>query len=90
MLYLRAQRDVDEIGLLPPLLAEVQLVDCGSCAPFSQARNCTNHPDLSHLRTGANAGRPLAEEPNQHPRILRISGWKIIRCPKAALSSKQA
>ena len=80
----------NEVGLSPPLLAEVQFVDSGSCALFSWARNCTNHPDLSHLRTEANTGRLLAEEPNQPSRIIRISGWKIIRCLKAALSSKQA
>ena len=82
--------DDDEVGPSPPLLAEAELVVCGITALFSWARNCTNHPDLSHLRTEANAGRLLAEEPNLPPRIIRISGRKIIRCLKAALSSKQA
>ena len=80
----------DGVGLSLPLMAEVQFVDCGISALFSWARNCTNHPDLSHLRTEANAGRRLAEKPNQPPRIIRISGWKKIRCLKAALLSKQA
>ena len=82
--------NVDDVGLSPPLVAEVQFVDCGISALSSWATNSTNHPDLSHLRTEADAGRLLAEEPNQPPRIIRISGWKIIRCLKAALSSKQA
>ena len=80
----------DKVGLSVPLLAGVQFVDCGSCALFSWARDCTNHPDFCHLRTEANAGRLLAEEPKQPPRIIRISGWKIIRCLKADLPSKQA
>ena len=80
----------EDVGLSPPLLAEVQFVVCGSSALFSWARSCTNHPNLSHLRTEANAGRLLAEEPNQPPRIIRISCWKIIHCLKAALPSKQA
>ena len=82
--------DDGEVGLSPPLLAEVQFVVCVSSALFSWARNCTNHPDLSHLRTDANAGRRLAEEPNQPLPMIQISGWKIIRCLKAALPSKQA
>ena len=80
----------DEVRLSPPLLAKVQFVVCGSSAMFSLGRNCTNHPDLTQLRSEANAGRPLAEEPNQPPGIIRISGSKKIRCLKAALSSKQA
>ena len=79
-----------EVEPSPPHLAEVQFVDCGISALFSLTRDCTNHPDLSDLRTKANGGQLLAEEPNQPPRIIRISGWKIIRCPKAALSSKRA
>ena len=82
--------DDDEVGLSPPLLADPQFVVCGSSALFSWARNCTNHTDLSHLRTEANTGRRLAEEPNLPPHIIRISARKIIRCLKAALSSKQA
>ena len=82
--------DDGEVGLSRPLLAELQFVDCGSSALFSWARNCTNHPDLSHIKMEANAGRLLAEEPNQPPRIIWISGWRIIRCLKAAPSSKQA
>ena len=62
----------------------------GISALFGWARNCTNQPDLSHLRIEANAGQLLAEEPNLPSRIIRISGRKIIRCLKAALSSKQA
>ena len=42
---------------------------------------CTNHPDLAHLRTKADDARLAAEEPKQPPRIIRFSGWKIIRCP---------
>ena len=45
---------------------------------------------LSHLRAKADAGRFAAEEPNQPRRIIRVSGWKIIRCPQTVLSSKQA
>ena len=82
--------DDDDVGLSRALLAEAQFVVCGISAPFSPARNCTNHPDLSHLRKEANAGRLLAEEPNLPPRIIRIWGRKKIRCLKAALSSKQA
>ena len=82
--------DNDEVGLSPPLLAQAQLVVCVICALFSWATNCTNHPDLSHLRPGANAGRLLAEEPNLRPCIIRTSDRKIICCLKAALSSKQA
>ena len=78
------------VGLSPPLLAEVQFVVCGSSALFSCARNSSNHPNLSHLRTDANAERLLAEEPNQRPRIIQISGWKMIHCLKAALTSKKA
>ena len=44
---------------------------------------------ISHLRAKADAGRFVAEEPNQPRRIIRVSGWKIIRCPKNILSSKQ-
>ena len=79
-----------KVRLSPPLLAEVQFVVCRSSALFSWARKCTNHPDLSHLRAEANAGRLLAEEPNEPPRIIRISVWKIIHCLNAALSSKQS
>ena len=83
--------DDDEVGLSPPLLAEAQLFFVrGISALISWARNCTPHLDLSHLRTEANAGRLPAEERNLPPRIIRISGRKIIRCLKAALSSKQA
>ena len=82
--------NADEVGLSSPLLAEVQLVVCVISALFSWARECTNHPDLSHLRTEANAGRLLAEEPDEPPCIIGISGWKIIHRLKAALSSKQA
>ena len=63
-----------EVGRSPPLLAEVQFVDCGISALFSWAANCTNHPEPSHLRTEADARRLLAEEPNQALRIIRISG----------------
>ena len=45
---------------------------------------------LSHLRTQVNAGQLLEGEPNLHRRIIRVSGWKIIHCLKAALSSNQA
>ena len=72
----------DEVGLSPPLLPEVQFVLCGSCALFCWARNCTNHPDLSHLRTEANAGRLVTEEPNQPPRMIRVSGWKKLAVQK--------
>ena len=82
--------DYDEFGLSPPLLAEAQFVVCGISDLFSWARNCTNHPHLSQLRTEANAGRLLAEEPNLPPHIIRISGKKIIHCLNAALSSNQA
>ena len=74
----------------PLLLAEAQFVVCVSCALFSWATNCSNHADLSHLRTEASAVRPLAEEPNLRPHIIRISGRKMIRSLKAALPSKQA
>ena len=80
--------DDDEVGLSPPLLAKAQFFICGISALFSWARNCTNHSDLSHLRTEANAGRLLAEEPSLPPRIVWISGLKILCCLKAALSSK--
>ena len=80
----------NEVGLSLPLLAEAQFVVCGFSALFSWATICINHPDLCHLRTEANAGRLLAEEPNQPPGIIRISGWKRIHCLKAALSGKQA
>ena len=66
----------DEVELSPPLLAQAQFVVCGMRALLSWARNCTNHPDLSHLRTEAYAGRLLAEEPNLPPRIIQISGRK--------------
>ena len=82
--------DDDEAGLSPPLLAEAQFVVCVICALFSWARECTKHPDLSHLSAEANAGLFLAEEPNLPPRIIRLSDRKILRCLKAALSSKQA
>ena len=82
--------DDDEVGLSPPLLAEARFVVCVICALCSSARGCTNHPDLSSLRTEANAGLLLAEERNLPPRIIRISDSKIICCLKAALSSKQA
>ena len=49
----------EEVGLSPPLTAEVQFVDCVIRALFSVGRKksnfaegnccCTNHPDLSHL-----------------------------------------
>ena len=81
--------DDDEVGLSRPLLAEVQFVDCGSCALFSWARNRTHHPDLSHLRTEADAGTLLGEEPKQPLRIILISGWKKTHCLEAALSSKE-
>ena len=80
----------DEVGLSPPLLAQAQFGVEWISALFSPARNCTNHPDLSHLRTEANAGRPVAEEPNLPLRIIGISSKKKMRGPKAALSSKQA
>ena len=51
---------------------------------------CTNLPDLAHLRTKANAGLLLAEEPNLPRRIIRVCDTKKIPCLKAALSSKQA
>ena len=76
----------DEVELSSPLLAEAQFVVCGISASIS----CTNHPDLSHLRTEANVGQLLAEEPDLPLCILRISGREIIRCLKAAPSSKQA
>ena len=41
----------DEVKVSPLILAEVQFVDYAISALFSWARNCTNHPDLSHLRT---------------------------------------
>ena len=82
--------NVDEVELSPPFLAEAQFFVCGISALFSWARNCTNHPKLSHLRTEANAGRLSAEDPNLPPGNIRISGRKIIRCLKAVLSSKQA
>ena len=63
-----------EVGLSSSLLAEVPFVDCGINALFCLARDCTNHPDRSHLRTEADAGRLSAEEPNQPPCIIRISG----------------
>ena len=90
MLYQRGGVKDDEVGLASPLLAEAHFVVCVICALFSRARECTNHPDLSDLRTEANAGPLLAEEPNLPPRIIRISDRKILRCLKAALSSKQA
>ena len=77
--------DDGEVRLSPPLLAEVQFVVCGSSALFSWARNCANHPDLSHLRKEANAGQLLTDEPDQPPQSVRISGWKMIHCLKAAL-----
>ena len=80
----------DEAGLSPPLLAEAGFVVCWRSALFSWARNCIYHPDLSNLKTEANAGQRLAEEPNLPPRIIRFSDRKIIRCLKATLSSKQA
>ena len=82
--------DDDEVGLSPPLLAQAQFVVCGISTLFSCVRNCTNDPNLSHLRAEANAGRLLAEEPNLPHRIIRISGRKIIHCLKGTLSSKQA
>ena len=82
--------DADEVELSPPLLAESQFVICGISALLSWVRCCTNHPELSHLRSEANAGRLLAEEPNLPPRIIPISGTKIVHCLKAALSRKQA
>ena len=82
--------DDDEVELSPPLLAEAQFVVCWISALFSWVRYCINHPDLSHLRTEANAGRLLAEEPNLRPRIIEISRRKKICCLKSALSSKQA
>ena len=51
---------------------------------------CTNHPDLAQLRIEANAGLLSAKEPNVPRRIIRVSDRKIIRFPKAALSSKEA
>ena len=54
--------DDDEVGESPPLQAEAQFFVCGISALFSGARNCTNHRDLSYLRTEANAGRLVAEE----------------------------
>ena len=80
----------DEVQLSLPFLAEAQFVVCGISALFSRASNCTNHPDLSHMRTEANAGRLLGEEPYLPRRIMRIVGTKIIRRLKAALLSKQA
>ena len=82
--------DDDEVGLPPPTLAEAQFFVCGISTLFSWARNCTNHPDLSHLRTEAYAAGLLADEPNLPPRIIQISGRKRMRCLKDALSSKQA
>ena len=79
----------DDVGLSAPLLAEAPFVVCRISALFSWARNCINHPDLSHLRTEANAGRLLAEKPHLPPRFIRISGCKIICGLKAALTSKQ-
>ena len=68
--------DDDEVSLSPPLLAAGRLVVCVICALFSWATNCTNHPDLSHLGTEANAGRLLAEDSNLPPHTIRISGKK--------------
>ena len=82
--------DDDEVALSPPLMDEATFAACVICSRFSWARECTNHPDLSHLRTEANVGRLLAEKPNLPPRIIQISDRKIISCLKAALSSKQA
>ena len=48
--------DNDEVRLSAPHLAEAQFVVCVICALFSSARDCTNNPDLSDLRTEANAG----------------------------------
>ena len=45
---------------------------------------------LSHPRAKADAGRFVAEEPNQPCRIIRVSVWKRIHCPQTVLSSKQA
>ena len=49
----------------------------GACFTWVE-RNCccTNHPDLAHLRTEANAGLLLAEEPNLHRHIIRVSDRK--------------
>ena len=80
----------DEVRQSAPLLAEAPFVVCVICAPFSSARDCTNHPDISHLRTEANAGLSLAEEPNLPPRIIPIFDRKIIRPLQAVLSRKQA
>ena len=66
----------DEVGLSPPLLAGAHFGVCGIRALSSWGRNCTKNPDLSHLRTEANAGWLLAEEPNVPPHIIRISGRK--------------
>ena len=75
----------DSVGLSRPLLAAAQFVVCGISALFSWVRSCTNHPHLSQLRTEANAGQLLAEEPNLPPRMIWISGRKRIHCLKAAL-----
>ena len=50
-----------ELGLSATLPAEAQFVVCGIIALYSWARNCTDYPDLSHLRTEANGGPLLAE-----------------------------
>ena len=80
--------DDDEAGLSPPLLVRAQVLVCVICALFNWATNSINHPDLSHLRTEANAGLLLAEEPKLPPHIICISDRKIIHCVKAALSGK--
>ena len=50
--------NVDGVELSPPLLAEAQFFFVfGNSTLFSWARNCTYHPDLSDLRTEANAGQ---------------------------------
>ena len=89
----------DEVGLSLPLLAEARFVVCAICAVFSIGERwevaegnccCTTSPfSLSYLRAKADEGWLAAEEPNQPRCIIRVLGWKIIRCPLTVLEASK-
>ena len=69
--------DVDGVELPSPLLAEVQLIDCGIAPLFSRARKkgtlLHQSPYLPTCKAKANEGVFAAEEPSHTPRIIRFS-----------------
>ena len=85
----RVVRVVHEGDILSsPFLAEAHAIM--ESAPFLAGLGSAPRTlYISHLRAKADAGRFVAEEPNQPRRIIRVSGGKIIRCPHTVLSSKQ-